>query len=338
MDQNQFLTFMNQMQAQTGALVQQVQNAATAAASAAAAPASAAHASDVRRGTKIAPPSSFKGSPAYLDGWMSELQQQFAWYRYANDADKVALALAHLRDAALDWWMKLSAAENAKYSASFPEFEKALRLRFLPVDRARTARRALDSLQMGPKQSVQSYIAAFNQLITAIPTMDEEDKVHRFTSGLRTTLQEKVIMALPDSPTLAHAIAAATKIGGISQFASAGTSAIASGSAAPMDLSALQMFGIDASEFEGADSAPASDSSSAPVTRKELQEMQKSLLNALQQQRKGKTNDRGDRRVRRFPRIDGVTESQIRERLKAGQCFICGEEGHRANACPKSTN
>jgi hypothetical protein len=60
---------------------------------------------------KVAPPSNYAGSPATLDGWLHELQQQFSWYQFASEVDRVALASAHLRAAALDWWCTLPGAE-----------------------------------------------------------------------------------------------------------------------------------------------------------------------------------------------------------------------------------
>jgi hypothetical protein len=37
-----------------------------------------------------------------------------------------------------------------------------------------------------------------------------------------------------------------------------------------------------------------------------------------------------------FPRVSGVSEQQIRERLDAGTCLVCGEAGHRKFECPQN--
>ena len=81
------------------------------------------------------------------------------------------------------------------------------------------------------------------------------------------------------------------------------------------------------------DSGDAADSS-APVTRAELRQ----LLSAMQHQRKGlgarRSQTGRDGRPRGPPRVAGLSEEQVRERLDSGACFACGKPGHRKADCP----
>ena len=57
---------------------------------------------------KIKEPSLYAGDSQKIDGWLQELEQQFSWYRLTVDTDRLALATAHLRGPALDWWCSLA--------------------------------------------------------------------------------------------------------------------------------------------------------------------------------------------------------------------------------------
>lgn len=329
---------------QQNSLLQQQASAAPAASAAAAAAQSAA--SSAQRRTKIPPASNYAGSAHTLDNWLREMQQQFDWYCYNSDAERVAMAAAQLRGAALDWWSTLADADKPALTASFTAFAQALRARFQPVNSAQTARLALDSLAQGAKQSVHDYTAAFRRLLTAVPTMSEEDRVHRFVQGLRPSVRS--LLLLQGATTLDDAISKAARIGSLGQYASAASSSSHSSSAGstPMDLSAMQdLFALTGVAPGGFSNASGADSeldscdrdaadSSAPVTRAELRQ----LLTAMQHQRKGYGNRRGGRdgRPRGPPRVAGLSEEQVRERLDAGACFACGKPGHRSADCPQN--
>lgn len=324
---------------QNSLLQQQAAAAPAVAAAAAAALPAAAH-----RRTKIPPASNYAGSTHTLDNWLREMQQQFEWYGYNSDAERVAMAAAQLRGAALDWWSTLASADKQTLTDSFDEFEKSLRARFQPVNSAQTARLALDSLAQGAKQPVHDYTAMFRRLLTAVPTMSEEDRVHRYVQGLRPSVRS--LLLLQGATTLDDAISKAARIGSLGQYASAASASghSSSSSNSPMDLSAMQdLFALtgmapggpaEASDDSGVDAAVADPS--APVTRAELRQMHQQLLTAMQHQRKGNNKSRWgrDNKPRGPPRVAGLSEQQVRERLDAGACFACGKPGHRKADCP----
>jgi len=344
--QNQnLLAAMQQVQQQAQQQAQQAQQQAqqqlqqAAAAVAVAAPAAAAAPAHAAHRGKIPAASNYSGSASTLDSWLREMQQQFDWYQYAA-ADQVAMAAAQLRGAALDWWAgQLSAAEQTTLRASFAAFETALRGRFQPVNRAQTARLALDSLRQGAKQPVADYISAFRRLLVPVPDMSEADKVHRFVQGLRGPVQQHLIVQGVD--TLDKAITMAARVGTLGLFAAASSAAAAAGHGAggdPMDLNALGLDSIEGLEQEETDGSTTPQAPDAAVMRAELHKMHQQLLAALQQQRAsggaGKRAPFG-RGERHTPRVPGLTPQQVRERMDGGLCFVCGKEGHRKYDCPQ---
>ena len=335
---------LNQLQGQIHAQAQQIalqqQQLAAAAAAAAAPPqqqqAAAAGPPAHARRVKIPSASNYAGSPALLDGWLREMKQQFDWYQLLAAEEQVAMSAAQLRGVALDWWSaQLSAAEQAALRASFALFETALRARFQPVNSAQAARLALDSLRQGAKQSVHEYTSAFRRLLVSVPDMSEADKVHRFVQGLRGPAQTQLIVHGAD--TLDKAIGMAARVGSLSLYA-ASSAAMAGG--APMDLNMIhggsELAGEGGDAVEPAFTVPIPYD--APVSRVEFQQ----LLAAMQAHRGGagqSGQSRGGKRSafggRGPPRVQGLSEQEVRKRLDEGLCFVCGESGHRKFDCPQ---
>ncbi len=322
-----------QLHAQAQQIAQQQQLlAAAAAAPPAAAPAHVPHA----RRAKVPSASMYSGAPTLLDGWLREMKQQFAWYQVVTAEDQVDMCAAQLRGVALDWWSaQLLAAEQAALRASFAAFEVALRARFQPVNSAQAARLALDSLRQGAKQSVHDYTSAFRRLLVAVPDMSEADKVHRYVQGLRGPTQTQLIVHGAD--TVDKAIAMAARVGSLALYA-ASSAAMAGGS--PMDLNAIHGGSAEA------EPPTSDDDTDTPVTRSEF----KQLLAAMQAQRSSSARGssargrdgsrsafggRGDR-GRGTPRVQGLSEQEVRKRLNDRLCFVCGQPGHRQDGCPES--
>jgi hypothetical protein len=284
---------------------------------------------------RIAAAPIFKGSATALDGWLREMRQQCAYYQIAGDAEKIRFCSAQLRDAALDWWDSLDAAAKAAHSASLAEFEKALRARFQPVNNARLARRQLDELQQGARQSVHDYISAFRRLLTPLTDMSEADRVHAFARGLRRELQARLIEH--DPSTLDAAISLAARLGSLSQFAAGSHSSGGAARGDAMDLSNVEFHGIEGLEESTAGEDESEAVGASDVVRRSelnalLQQQHKQLLAALQQQRgsqKGKPRRGGGSN-----KVPGFTPEQVRERYAKGQCFACGESGHFKANCP----
>ena len=141
-----------------------------------------------------------------------------------------------------------------------------------------------------------------------------------------------------DPATLDIAISLATRLGSLSVLAasSASDGHHHGDHGNAMDLSALGLNAIKGLEQQTGDG---DDDAVAPVTRAEF----KQLLAALQQQRSGAgAANRGGKRApfgrgaRGAPRVQGLSEQEVRKRLDGGLCFACGEAGHRKSDCPQN--
>lgn len=312
-------------------MLQQAQSGASAAAVASASPARTFR-------PKIASERMFAGTASLLDGWLLEMKQQFTYYQLAAASEQVGMAAAHLKGVALDWWaLQLSPSDQSHLFTSFAEFEKALRGRFQPINSAQTARLALDSFRQGAKQSVADYISAFRRLLVAVPDMGESDRVHQFVRGLRQPAQSQLL--IHGVATLDKAIEMASRVGSLALYAaSSATAAGMSNAHGAGHRDAMDLSGIEG--LEQSTDGDDADDAAAPITRGELRKM----LNAMQQQRSGGASNRGGKRAPFGrggrsggpPRISGLTEAQVKERLEGGLCFLCGEAGHRKFDCPKN--
>jgi hypothetical protein len=282
---------------------------------------------------KLAPPSTYAGSAgAALDNWLRELQQQFEWYAIADDGGRLALAAAHLRGTALDWWHAL-AVRPTSWSTDVqgaPSFLTALRARFQPVNSAQTARMQLDELKQGTR-SVQEYITQFNALLARVPDMAESDRLHRFVKGLRGNIAAQ--LRVQGVATLYDAVQMAARVGTLLELGSGSTLAAnvpSSGGPSAMDLSAVDLDDTGAAIVAASDTGAASAPTRVAQLEQRLalmQHMQVQMLNALQGFRS--SSGRGAAR----DRVPGLTPEQLALRLEKGLCFACGEPGHQKRNC-----
>jgi hypothetical protein len=312
-----------QQQQQIQQLQQQLQAAvAQVAAAAAAAPQAAPHAPAPRpQEPRLPPPPRFDGAGATLDAWIAEMQRQFAYNHTAADADRLRIASAFLGIAATNWWAHYPAPKPATWDA----FVIAIRAHFQPVTLSSTTRNKLACIRQG-RRSVHVYIAAFRELLDAVPTMHADDRLAFFLRGLEPEISKA--LHLHGVATLETAIAMATRHGSIGEHLAAanhGASAAAAGRAgAPMDLDAIE--GLEGETDED-----------APITRAQMMQM----LNAMREERKsphaGGAGGGGRGRFRPFgpPRMPHLTPEQVKAYMDAGKCFGCGSTDHRSRQCPK---
>lgn len=277
---------------------------------------------------KIRQPSSFSGTMGFaVDDWISELQQQFAYYgaRFPDDAAKIRFAVAYFTGAAMHWW------EHQPAVHSWSEFVSRLHGRYRPVHSAMLARQRLGKLRQRVGQSVNQYVSYFQNTLTPIDDMGDADQVHHFVNGLLGPIAAKVWEKHPTN--LVEAIDAAVSVEAMSNYGrAAAPSSGASGSnsgAAPMDLN-----NIEAENESEVD--PMMLMLREVVAANKAMEMRLNALSAAprggQRGQRGKPNH-GSRPA--GDRIDGLTPELIQELRTAGKCFRCKETGHMKNECPK---
>ena len=302
---------------------------------------------------RIPSPTIFDGRSNTLDDWLTEMERQRDWYRFATETEGVQFATAFLKGAAYEWYHQLDLA--SKKPQTWNELAEGLRTRFQPINRAEIARGQLRALTQG-KRSVHEYVDAFNRLLVHVPTMAEDDRIFHFMHGLNPSIAAQVRVSVT-SKVLQDIIGAAVRIGGLGEYGSAAAAASFAHSAASsssssssqksvmMELDAITR-GVEGLEpetsFGGNDatsSTTGATGSDAPITRAELMQ----ALNAIRENRyAGKPHNRGPARPangqegrRPFPRIPHLSEIQVKAYLDEGKCFGCGSKDHQSRQCPK---
>ena len=326
MDQQQMQVALIQLQAQLQAQqLQQVQSdqqvrllQAAAVAQQHAAPAYHAAARPLVR---IPDASSYDGlASTSLDRWVQDVNQQFAYYGIATDAEQVRVACALLKGQALDWW-----AEHAGPArpATWAAFVAGLKARFQLVTNSQQARVQLDALHQGSK-STADFISAFKGLVGRVPGMTDEEQMHHFLRAVRPSTAQT--LQVQGVATMTAAFNMAARVGGITEKHAHSTphASAANNGGGAMDLSNIE--GLEGS----------TDGSGAPVSRAEFLEM----LNAMREQRRpfasgASSSSGGGGRKFGLPTIHGFTPAKVKEYMEGGKCFKCGEVGHQSRGCPK---
>ena len=275
---------------------------------------------------RLPPPPSFDGKASTLDAWVADMEQQFEWYGAQAEGDRMRFATGFIAGSARDWW---TATPQAARPATWTAFLAALRKRFQPVTSAETARAKLAALQQG-KASIHDYVTVFRQLLVAVPTMSEDDRLFAFTRGLRPAIATQ--LRVHGVKTTDAAIEMATRVGSLGELAgltAAKGSAAASSSVNVEDMMLDNIEGLEASTNEGASSA------SAAVTQAQLQE----ILNALRTDRSPNRSYASSPKARDVTSAIGkrfkLTPEQVREHFDKNQCFNCDGIGHSSRSCSK---
>ena len=276
---------------------------------------------------RLPAPAAYEGKATSLDKWVADLQQQFEWYGITVDADRMRFATGFLDGSARDWWTAIAPAARP---TAFSDFVAALRKRFQPVTSAETARAKLAVLQQG-KSSIHDYVSAFRQLLVAVPSMGEDDRLFQFTRGLRPSIATQ--LRVHGVASVDAAIEMATRVGSLGELAGLSNArGVTPASAAAVGADDMQLDNI-----EGLDSETSSaEGSTAPVTQAQLM----ALINAMKSER-GSNRSKGVKPTgakdvtaaiaKRFK----LTPEQVREHFDKGQCFNCDGTGHSSRACTK---
>jgi hypothetical protein len=266
------------------------------------------------------------GGSVALDPWLATMQQYADFYGLSAEDTRISYAVAHLKDAALQWWQSLATATRP---TTWEMLTRQLRARFQPVTSAEMARAKLRGLTQG-RGSVQAYVATFNALLTFVPTMAVEDRVFAFVQGLNEKVQAHVDEIAHTS--LDSAIERAMRFG--SRLARTGTPGGATH--APMELDAL---GIEVPAYDTGDDEPTASpsTSAAPITRAELQTLLATMLDSRRvgDGSRSKNRHHAPPRARGIPVIPHLSPEQVKAHMDAGKCFGCGSSEHRARQCPR---
>ena len=268
---------------------------------------------------RIAAPPTYDGSTPSLEEWVAKMRQQFDFYHFDHDRQRVHAGAASITGPALDWWHQRVADDDAP--TTWEAFEDALRSRFQPVTTEIVARNELSSLSQG-RSSISVYVAHFRRLIGRIPRMDAASQLFAFEHGLNENLYKQLQAIRPAS--LKESIDLAVRMGTHSQRGASHNE--------NMDLNGIV--------GEGGPPTEEQKYPEAAITRSELY-----ALLAANNNRRGNGSGSPGRGAqgasggfqgpRGLPTITGLTEAQVRKYMEEGRCFACNQTGHRSRECPK---
>jgi hypothetical protein len=250
------------------------------------------------------------------------MEQYMDYYALTDPQRRVQLAAAFLADAAAVWWASLKSTLEDQLDAQgnvvgqvsaqaritdWEAMKQALRARFRPYMATTVARAALERLKQ--TRAVSEYAARFTSLVEQIDGITEQEKVWRFTSGLKLDTMRFVLMAQPKTLTEAQSVAELAdesemqarrtqpRPASFGQHApafnrGAPRSSAYAGGAVPMELSAID---AGAEQADGAADATLAVMPRAPLTK--------------------------------------LTEAEREDLKRRGMCFRCRTGRHMARDC-----
>lgn len=322
---------------------------------------------------KIRQPSAFRGEMGFLvDEWISEMEQQFAYYtnKFPDDSSRIKFATVHLVGHALQWWNHEPSRE-ALLAGSWTNFVVCLRTRFRPVKAELIARQRLDQLRQRQGQGANQYANLFQTTLNPITDMSPADQVHKFTKGLLPHLAAKVFEKAPVDLKTAIEWAVRLEANGIygrtaalpaqaygrGSYSSSGNgaSSLVNGDAMDESLNNIGMDGFENLESDqemppSVSTAPSAGALNAEQVQSIFSKFESLIdqrLNSIaagrypSQQRtvgfaKGNSGNGGGGRGK--DRVPGLTPADVARLRAENRCFRCKKIGHMKSDCPNPVN
>ena len=132
-----------------------------------------------------------------VNSWISQVTQYLTLVQVGSDPfsddTKVNFASSFFIGTAATWWFSYVTQHNC--IPNWDEFVNLIRLEFVPSDSNRSARNKLKCLYQ--RRSVAEYLGAFRDTALCIPGITDEEKLDRFTDGLKHDVRLEVNKAYP---------------------------------------------------------------------------------------------------------------------------------------------
>ena len=264
--------------------------------------------------------------------WLIALERWFASARVetTDDASRIAIAAASMRDSAQAWWAAETTSGRAAPITSWPLFAKAIKIQFLPMDTERWAMQQRERLSGANIKDVAAYTAKYAELDMLLPAETELSRVMAYERGLPEHYRVKC--AERRFATLAEASTAMLAAWNARENARAG------GPASLGNTEAMESpLGTSVSS-PSVNASPAATDSICDLRAQvaQLTAMMTESLQASGRGRGGRTGGRwrqreGEPRTR--SRTPGLSDEVVRARIKARQCIKCGQAGHYKADC-----
>jgi Ty3 transposon capsid-like protein/Zinc knuckle len=141
------------------------------------------------------------------DKFIDGMERTFKAFGLQDEQRQVYYAVNQLRETASNWWFAQrqqqgTTADVWEATLSWAEFKDMLQRQFKPTDFGQQLRDRLYSLRQNT--SVDAYTNVFQDLVSQLPSMSEDDRIYHYIRGLKTNTAAHVRAAQPT--TLQHAI------------------------------------------------------------------------------------------------------------------------------------
>jgi hypothetical protein len=319
-------------QASADAAARAAQSAADAARRAAAEEASRAQ---VRAGAAPLFTGKYRAIEAHR--WLTALERWFAaaHIRETDEATRLEVAAASLRESAQAWWAAKVADGTAAALRTWALFAAAVRAQFLPRDVEDWALQERDALvaNAAKNRNVLDYTAKFEELAQLLPGESVRSTVSAYARGLPEAYAVKC--AERRFASLAEATAAMTVRWHAKESAHHKAASLSN---TEVEASSHSAASRPAAAPSATSSAPGTDTGSASLAAQvaQLTAMMTERFQSLSQRGRGGRNRQregaGEKRPPR-ERTPGLSSGLAQARIRAGQCIKCGQEGHYKAEC-----
>lgn len=132
----------------------------------------------------------------FIDG----MERTFKAFGLQDEQRKVYYAVSQLRETASNWWFAQRQQQGAtadiwEAMLSWTDFKNMLQKQFQPTDFGQQLRDRLYSLRQ--QTSVDTYTNMFQDLVSQLPSMSEDDRIYHYIRGLKPNTAAHVRAAQP---------------------------------------------------------------------------------------------------------------------------------------------
>jgi len=268
-------------------------------------------------GCRAVPPANFAGGrrdSESIESWLFSVEQYFDLTGLPDGLRRVQYAGSLLRGPALVWFRTMCSTQgHLAFISTWVLFCRELRANFCPTNLTKLARDRLAYLRQ-TGSSVRDYVRDFRAVCLEIPLLSADERLDRFTRGLKPHIRREVELREPT--TFEEAVRLAEK------FDSAQRSVFPSSNSSSSSSSGGRALGPR--RYEQSYNGP------APMD-----------LNAIQRsprhQQGGLRSAPGRSPSPSRPRLGrgGLTPEEKAKLTAEGRCFYCKETGHMLDSCPK---
>ena len=266
---------------------------------------------------KVSMPKEFSGKKSDTGIFLYRLDRSFTNmpHRYPTDDHKINEAINLLTGKALDFirpYADIDDKDRPDWLRDWSKFKDAFRRQFQDPDIVDAKLKQLDDLKQ--TGSAKDYSNMFLSLAAYVPTMDDVVKRHRYFSGLKPRLQERILKPRDTAlyPTFEDLVRDATELDQL-QYGLSRTSP-------------------STSVASRTSSSPASHPSAMPATARTSVTVPTSTTASVPS-----TQEPMDVDSVKIPKTEAEKAAQRAYRLANGLCTCCGDKGHFIKDCLKAT-